>query len=63
MPDALAELLHHNNPPPDLLLGDALRDKLADENGDLIRRRDDLLAAAGRIPAIDSDDIAGRVSD
>ena len=63
MPDALAELLHHNNPPPDLLVGDALRDKLAGENGDLIRRRDDLLAAAGRIPAIDSDDIAGRVSD
>jgi hypothetical protein len=63
MPDALAELLHHNNPPADLLVGDALRDKLAEESGDLIRRRDDLLAAAGRIPAIDSDDIAGRVSD
>jgi hypothetical protein len=63
MPDALAELLHHNNPPPDLLVGDALREKLASENNDLIRRRDDLLAAAGRIPAIDSDDIAGRVSD
>ncbi len=63
MTDALAELLHHNNPPPDLLAGDALREKLASENNDLIRRRDELLAAATRIPAIDSDDIAGRVSD
>ena len=63
MSDALAELLNHNNPPPDLLVGDSLREKLQDENRDLIKRRDDLLAAAQRIPAIDSDDIAGRVSD
>lgn len=63
MSDALAELLNHNNPPPDLLVGDALREKLQDENRDLVKRRDELLAAAGRIPAIDSDDIAGRVAD
>ncbi|MFM8745577.1 MAG: hypothetical protein ACKOED_02770, partial [Aestuariivirga sp.] len=63
MPDALAELIGHNSPPPDLLLGGALRDRLAEENGQLIARRDELLAAAARIPAIDSDDVAGRVSD
>jgi hypothetical protein len=63
MPDALIELIGHNSPPPDLLLGDALRDRLAEENGQLIARRDELLAAAGRIPPIDSDDVAGRVSD
>jgi UDP-glucuronate decarboxylase len=55
--------LHHNNPPPDLLVGDALREKLRDENQDLIKRRDELLAAAGRIPEINSDEIAGRVTD
>lgn len=63
MSDALAELLNHNNPPPDLLVGESLREKLQDENRDLVKRRDELLAAAGRIPPIDSDDIAGRVSD
>lgn len=63
MSDALAELLNHNNPPPDLLVGDSLREKLQDENRDLLKRRDELLAAAQRIPPIDSDDIAGRVSD
>jgi len=63
MSDALAEILGHNLPPPDLLVGEALREKLQDENRDLLKRRDDLLAAAERIPAIDSDDIAGRVSD
>lgn len=63
MSDALAELLGDNHPPPDLLVGEALREKLQDENRDLIKRRDDLLAAAQRIPAIDSDDIAGRVAD
>ena len=63
MSEAPAELIGHNSPPPDLLLGDALRDQLAEENSQLIARRDELLAAAGRIPPIDSDDIAGRVSD
>ena len=63
MSEAPAELIGHNSPPPDLLLGDALRDQLAEENSQLIARRDELLAAAGRIPPIDSDDVAGRVSD
>ncbi|MFM8747536.1 MAG: hypothetical protein ACKOED_12875, partial [Aestuariivirga sp.] len=63
MPDALTGLIGHNSPPPDLLLGEPLRDRLAEENGQLIARRDELLAAAARIPAIDSDDVAGRVSD
>lgn len=63
MPDALAELLHHNQPPPDLLIGEALRERLHDEHGGLIRRKDDLLAAASRIPAITDDDLAGRASD
>lgn len=63
MTDALTDLIGHNSPPPDLLLGEALREKLAEENGQLIARRDELLAAAARIPPIDSDDVAGRVSD
>ena len=55
--------LHHNNPPPDLLVGDALRNRLADESAALIRRRDDLLAAEARLPVIDSEDVARKVSD
>lgn len=63
MSDALAELLHHNRPPPDLLTGDALREKLRDDNRDLIARRDELIAAAARVPEVDSDDVAGKVTD
>jgi hypothetical protein len=63
MTDALAELLNHNRPPPDLLTGDALRDKLRDENYELIARRDELLAAAARVPEVTSDDVAGKVTD
>lgn len=63
MTDALAALLGDNHPPPDLLVGEALREKLQDEHRDLVKRRDELLAAASRIPPIESDDIAGRVSD
>jgi hypothetical protein len=63
MTDAPAELRNHNRPPPDLLTGDALRDKLRDENYELIMRRDELLAAAARVPEVTSDDVAGKVTD
>lgn len=63
MTDALAELLNHNRPPPDLLTGDMLREKLRDENYEMIVRRDELLLAAGRVPEINSDDAAGKVTD
>jgi hypothetical protein len=59
---SLAERLH-NNPPADLLVGDALREKLRDESYELIQRRDHLLDAATRMPEITDDDIAGKVSD
>lgn len=59
---SLAERLH-NNPPADLLVGDALREKLRDENYELIERRDQLLDAATRMPPITDDDVAGKVSD
>lgn len=63
MTDALAELLNHNNPPPDLLVGEALHERLRDENQDLIKRRDELLAAAARVPAIEDEEIAKKVTD
>jgi len=59
----LNTLIGNNNPPADLLLGDALREKLLDENSSLISRRDELLAAAARMPEIKTDEIAGRISD
>lgn len=63
MSAAAAELLRHNNPPADLLVGETLREKLRDENADLLRRRDELLEAAQRVPQIDTDDTAGKVTD
>lgn len=63
MADALAELLGDNRPPPDLLTGEPLREQLRDENMALLKRRDELLAAAERIPEIGDDSTAGRVSD
>lgn len=63
MADALATLLGDNKPPADLLVGDSLRDKLRDENYELIQRRDQLLDASTRIPPITDDDVAGKVSD
>lgn len=63
MADALAALIGDNNPPPDLLIGEALHERLRDENADLLKRRDDLLAAGARVPAINDDDTAGKVSD
>lgn len=52
-----------NNPPADLLLGAPLREKLEEENQDILDRADQLLEAATRIPAVTSDDIAGKVGD
>jgi hypothetical protein len=52
-----------NLPPPDLLVGDALRERLRDHYGDLAKRRDALVEAAERVPAIESDDVAAKVSD
>lgn len=52
-----------NYPPRDLLLGDALREKLLDDHAALLRRRDDLLAAEARIPPIEDEAAAQKVSD
>ena len=52
-----------NNPPPDLLVGEALREKLRDEHADLLRRCEELLEAGQRVPAVTSDDVAGKVAD
>lgn len=45
-----------NNPPPDLKLGEALLEELRDQNADLTKLRDDLIAAGGRTPATITDD-------
>lgn len=42
---------------------DALRARLAEANEKLLSRADELLAAEGRLPAIDGDDGAGKASD
>lgn len=60
---AVEDFRRHNNPPPELLLGNDLLERLREENEDLLERADKLLAAAGRMPAIDSDDVAGKVID
>lgn len=56
-------MLHHNRPPADLLLGDALRERLADENTELWLRADDLLRAARRIPEIEDEETAQKAGD
>lgn len=49
----------HNNPPEDPLL-----DRLMDEHAGLIKRRDELLAGAGRAPgSIDDEETAGKMAD
>lgn len=58
-----ATVLGHNRPPPDLLTGEELHAKLAEEHAALMARRDELLAAGGRIPAITDEDVARKVSD
>ncbi|OAN53859.1 hypothetical protein A6A04_13280 [Paramagnetospirillum marisnigri] len=50
----------HNQPPSDI---DILRGRLAEENADVLDRRDALIAACDRIPPITTDEIAGKVGD
>lgn len=65
--DALDELLEagrgigDNRPPDD---HDPLRERLEEQERDLVRRRDELLASYARAPAtVDDDDTCGRVGD
>lgn len=59
--------LGHNRPPVRTMLADLAADLpawLDQENGALIARRDELLAAAERVPAaIESEEMAGRIAD
>jgi len=52
-----------NNPPPDLKIGEALREQLTDENRALMKRRDELMAMADDFdadyPTVDDDDASG----
>lgn len=62
--DGLAEILPpigHNSPPSDL---DVLRERLEDEAGSLLLRRDELLASVGRAPAeVGDEEMAGKFAD
>jgi undecaprenyl pyrophosphate synthase len=49
-----------NNPPVE---ANALRDRLIEDNDDLIRRKEELLAGAARVPDVTDDEMAGKVSD
>ena len=53
----------HNNPPPDLLVGDDLRAKLARDHENLTARKDQLVDAGNRIPEVNDEDSARKVSD
>ena len=60
MTEAAIADIGHNNPPDAAAL---LREVLEDGNADLIKRTDDLLEAAERVPTIIDADNAGRVGD
>lgn len=53
----------HNNPPPDLKIGDALRDQLAGEHAAMVARKRDLLQMAEDFkadhPSVDDDETSG----
>ena len=49
-----------NNPPDELAL---LRERLEESNAPLLKRAEELLAAADRLPEIDGDATAGKVAD
>lgn len=57
------DMIGHNAPPRDLLLEDALRERLFDENLALVQRRDALLEAGQRITDINNDEIAAKAGD
>lgn len=61
--DAIVHNIGSNNPPPDLLVGELLREKLLEDHADLLARRDELLDAANRIPEISDEDVARKVGD
>lgn len=63
MPDTAVAAMGHNLPPAPPS-PETIADLLRDENADLLKRREELLAAALRVPAtIDDDETVGRVSD
>lgn len=49
-----------NMPPAD---ADPLRERLTEQYADMLKRADELIAAAARVPACDSDEIAGKIGD
>jgi hypothetical protein len=53
----------HNLPPADLLVGDALREKLVEEHAALLNRTAALLEAGPRVPEITDDDLAAKAAD
>jgi hypothetical protein len=50
-------------PPADLLVGDALREKLVEEHAALLHRTASLLEAGPRVPEITDDDLAAKAAD
>lgn len=53
-----------NRPPPDLLVGEALRERLREETAELIKRREYLREFVDKVPAvIENDDVCGRLND
>jgi hypothetical protein len=53
----------HNRPPADLTTGEVLREQLRDEFATLLERRDELVAAELRVPDVNDEDTARKVSD
>ncbi len=66
MSDAARLNIGGNNPPPDLKIGEALREQLRDEHRDLLARRDELLQMADDFDAdyatVDGDEASGTLA-
>lgn len=61
MTDAAVADIGHNSPPDDI---EVLRSNLAESNGDLLTRRDDLLESVERMPeTVEDDETAGKFAD